>query len=249
MKRVANIRLPDWLIQVEVDPRSLGSPIWRSTDGKRERNSFVGAVHQCQQVYITATHVFVALNRSRNSCDDMNMMMISRKALHHGTGIFDNEHNLDFVNQTARYRAESGFINYANRISTVNCRRAKEVVLFTSTPGGVKERYLPVATQNHILYLFSQKKLHVLVVDQNPVEIVSNMLIFETRSRALALCRLNKWIGNELPLLTLFLGLRFRELGRIEESLTLLDFKQEMDAIRMISSYIQNGYSIFSCGK
>ncbi len=98
------------------------------------------------------------------------------------------------------------------------------------------------------------------MIDQNPVEIVSNMLIFETRARALALCRLNKWIGNELPLLTLFLGLRFRELGRIEESLQTRRsvntqrssrytiWKYEMDAIRMISSYIQNGYSIFSNG-
>ncbi len=67
-------------------------------------------------------------------------MMISRKALHHGTGVFDNERNLDFVVQTSRYRSETGYANYANRVSTINACRGKEVVLFTSPSSGTSPK-------------------------------------------------------------------------------------------------------------
>eukprot|EP00392_Amoebophrya_sp_AT5.2_P004741 g4750.t1 len=64
-----------------------------------------------------------------------------------------------------------------------------------------------------------------------------------TEKKALQLCRRNNWSGEQLPLLGLWLGLRFREFSRILQSLGKLRGWQEMRAVRMVTAYIRSGYS------
>ena len=53
--------------------------------------------------------------------------------------------------------------------------------------------------RNHIWYLLSKgRSLHVLLLNQSPVRVITNLLIFENRSKAAALCALNDW--NPKPL-------------------------------------------------
>ncbi|CAE7235597.1 unnamed protein product [Symbiodinium natans] len=114
-----------------------------------------------------------------------------------------------------------------------------EVVAF-----GSRNAWRSLLTQNHIWYLLSQGcSLHVLLLSQSPVRVVTNLLIFENRAKAAALCALNGWDAKQLPLLTLFLGLRFRELDEIRQSLGLLRPDQEMQGCQMVMDFIHSGYS------
>ena len=106
------------------------------------------------------------------------------------------------------------------------------------------ESWRSLLTQNHIWYLLTQgRSLHVLLLNQSPVRVITNLLIFENRTKAAALCALNDWNPKQLPLLTLFLGLRFRELDEIRQSLGLLRPDQEMQGCQMVMDFIHSGYS------
>lgn len=110
-----------------------------------------------------------------------------------------------------------------------------------------RESWRSLLTQNHIWYLLSQgRSLHVLLLNQSPVRVITNLLIFENRTKAAALCALNDWNPKQLPLLTLFLGLRFRELDEIRQSLGLLRPDQEMQGCQMVMDFIHAGYSCSS---
>ena len=107
-----------------------------------------------------------------------------------------------------------------------------------------RESWRSLLTQNHIWYLLSRgRSLHVLLLNQSPVRVITNLLIFENRTKAAALCALNDWNPKQLPLLTLFLGLRFRELDEIRQSLGLLRPDQEMQGCQMVMDFIHAGYS------
>eukprot|EP00435_Cladocopium_sp_Y103_P022614 s3656_g5.t1 len=90
----------------------------------------------------------------------------------------------------------------------------------------------------------------VLLLNQSPVRVITNLLIFENRTKAAALCALNDWNPKQLPLLTLFLGLRFRELDEIRQSLGLLrpdqEPRREMQGCQMVMDFIHAGYSCSS---
>eukprot|EP00931_Biecheleriopsis_adriatica_P046808 TRINITY_DN26928_c0_g1_i1.p1 TRINITY_DN26928_c0_g1~~TRINITY_DN26928_c0_g1_i1.p1 ORF type:complete len:3379 (-),score=748.43 TRINITY_DN26928_c0_g1_i1:238-10323(-) len=116
---------------------------------------------------------------------------------------------------------------------------APEVVAFRGS-----RPWRSLLTQNHIWYLLSEGgALNVLLLNQSPVRVVTNLLIFENRTKAAALCALNGWQPKQLPLLTLFLGLRFRELDEIRQSLGLLRPDQEMQGCQMVMGFIQSGFS------
>ncbi|CAE8641360.1 unnamed protein product, partial [Polarella glacialis] len=108
---------------------------------------------------------------------------------------------------------------------------------------GVKP-WRSLLTQNHIWYLMSEGgSLNVLLLNQSPVRVITNLLIFENRTKASALCTLNGWNPKQLPVLTLFLGLRFRQLAEIRQSLGLLRPDQEMQGCQMVMNFIHSGYS------
>lgn len=108
-------------------------------------------------------------------------------------------------------------------------------------------RLMPLLTQNHVWYMLGRDgRLFALLLQQSPLRVISNLLVFEERAKASRLCALNGWSATQLPVLTLFLGLRFRELNQISLSLTLLRPHQEMEACRMIVDFINAGYTCAS---
>ncbi|CAJ1408686.1 unnamed protein product, partial [Effrenium voratum] len=109
-----------------------------------------------------------------------------------------------------------------------------------------RDAWRSLLTQNHIWYLLKGRSLHVLLLNQSPVRVVTNLLIFENRAKAAALCALNGWNPKQLPLLTLFLGLQFRELDEVRQSLGLLRPDQEMQGCQMVMDFIHSGYSCAS---
>lgn len=118
----------------------------------------------------------------------------------------------------------------------------KQAVTFRS-----RMRWRSLFTQNHIWYMLSEgRNLHTLMLSQSPVRVISNLLVFENRLKASRLCALNGWNAKQLPVLTLFLGLRFRELDEIRQSLGLLRPDQEMEACQMVMGFIHSGYSCAS---
>ncbi|CAK0824490.1 unnamed protein product [Prorocentrum cordatum] len=118
----------------------------------------------------------------------------------------------------------------------------QQVVVFRS-----RRPWRSLVTQNQIWYMLSEGvHLHALILNQPPARIISNLLVFESRAKASKLCALNGWNAKQLPVLTLFLGLRFRKLQEIRQSLGLLRPDQEMEACQMIMDFIHAGYSCAS---
>jgi hypothetical protein len=122
------------------------------------------------------------------------------------------------------------------------CSANQKVVTFHS-----RMPWRSLLTQNHIWYMLSEGcNLYSLLLNQSPVRVISNLLVFENRLKASQLCALNGWKAKQLPVLTLFLGLRFRELDEIKQSLGYLRPDQEMEACQMIMGFILSGYSCAS---
>eukprot|EP00929_Paragymnodinium_shiwhaense_P079725 TRINITY_DN41557_c0_g2_i1.p1 TRINITY_DN41557_c0_g2~~TRINITY_DN41557_c0_g2_i1.p1 ORF type:complete len:3522 (-),score=604.34 TRINITY_DN41557_c0_g2_i1:457-9738(-) len=110
-----------------------------------------------------------------------------------------------------------------------------------------KHKWCSLLTQNHIWYMLGEEgSLYTLLLRQSPVRVISNLLVFEQRAKASRLCALNGWNATQLPVLTLFLGLRFRELNEIRLSLNALKPHQEMEACQMVMDFIHAGYSCAS---
>ena len=95
-------------------------------------------------------------------------------------------------------------------------------------------------TPSQTFYLLARGCLYA-ILQQGAAELVANTLVFETRAKASQLCISNGWDDHQLPVLTLALGLRFRELPGIQDSLSLLRDDQEMEAIAMITSFLRTG--------
>ena len=66
-------------------------------------------------------------------------------------------------------------------------------------------------TPSQTFYLLARGCLYA-ILQQGAAELVANTLVFETRAKASQLCISNGWDDHQLPVLTLALGLRFREL-------------------------------------
>lgn len=120
--------------------------------------------------------------------------------------------------------------------------------------------WLSLRTQHSVYYNISpRKQLRTLVPTSSSAQLLLNLLIWEThdppaRSRARSLCEHNKnWLGaasaSALPLLTLFLGLQYREFDRILNSLRSLPKALQLSAARMMLRYVQRGYVLEDADK
>ncbi|CEM20910.1 unnamed protein product [Vitrella brassicaformis CCMP3155] len=165
------------------------------------------------RVHLTSTHLVAEMGRNEADSGPIGLSLIPRRAAGRGGGV----HHVS---------SERGLDEWT-----------KPMVLWLG------EGWRGLVTASGTYYVLGRSELKVPVHGQSAQAILSNLLAFESRGRAAALCALNQWDATQLCALTLFLGLKFRELTTVQQSLGILRPDHEMAATRLIVRYIDNGYS------
>lgn len=103
------------------------------------------------------------------------------------------------------------------------------------------EGTVPLVLQDGRWYALGNEDLSMLVSDAHTVEsILQSVVVFESAGVADRLCAENAWDRRELQVQALELGLRYRQLDVIEQSLSQLDKSQRQRGVVIFTEFVEH---------